>query len=568
MKKQLLFALSLMVAVVFSSCKNLSDLDPSLFTSTPNPLETKAGKVEATVTGTFPVKYFTKNAIVTVTPVMKLSNGQTVKAAPSVFQGEKVVGNDKVISYKAGGSYSMNVSFDYVPEMAVSELFLEFDVVSKSKSYKLTPVKVADGVIATSELAQKTFDKSTGAVLIKDQFERDIMQMTEADILFLIQQSTVRSAEVKSDDIKALTARVLEARDAMNQSVESLQISAYASPDGATDLNTTLAERRQKETEKFLNAELKKIKSPLTVESRFTPEDWDGFQALMEKSNIQDKELILRVLSMYSDPEQREREIKNLSAAFQQIATDVLPQLRRSQLKLMVKVTGKSDEEIATLAKNDPSALNIEELLYAATLTSDAGAKQAIYKKVTELYPNDVRAYNNMGQVCYYMGNLDNAEKAFAKALSMEPRNPDANYNAGLIALAKGQMDKAEAYFGNAVGTTGNLKNALGTYYMAAGDYAKAKSTMLGVSTNNTALLQILNKEYNAAKNTLGAIETPDATTSYLKAVVAARTNDKDGVYSNLKSAVAMNKEFAVKALKDLEFAKYWADSAFRAIVK
>lgn len=568
MKKQLLFALSLMVAVVFSSCKNLSDLDPSLFTSTPNPLETKAGKVEATVTGTFPVKYFTKNAIVTVTPVMKLSNGQTVKAAPSVFQGEKVIGNDKVISYKAGGSYSMNVSFDYVPEMAVSELFLEFDVVSKSKSYKLTPVKVADGVIATSELAQKTFDKSTGAVLIKDQFERDIMQMTEADILFLIQQSTVRSAEVKSDDIKALTAKVLEARDAMNQSVESLQISAYASPDGATDLNTKLAERRQKETEKFLNAELKKIKSPLTVESRFTPEDWDGFQALMEKSNIQDKELILRVLSMYSDPEQREREIKNLSAAFQQIATDVLPQLRRSQLKLMVKVTGKSDEEIATLAKNDPSALNIEELLYAATLTSDAGAKQAIYKKVTELYPNDVRAYNNMGQVCYYMGNLDNAEKAFAKALSMEPRNPDANYNAGLIALAKGQMDKAEAYFGNAVGTTGNLKNALGTYYMASGDYAKAKSTMLGVSTNNTALLQILNKEYNAAKNTLGAIETPDAQTSYLKAVVAARTNDKDGVYSNLKSAVAMNKEFAVKALKDLEFAKYWADSAFRAIVK
>lgn len=568
MKKQLLFALSLMVAVVFSSCKNLSDLDPSLFTSTPNPLETKAGKVEATVTGTFPVKYFKKNAIVTVTPVMKLSNGQTVKAAPSVFQGEKVVGNDKVISYKAGGSYSMNVSFDYVPEMAVSELFLEFDVVSKSKNYTLTPVKVADGVIATSELAQKTFDKSTGAVLIKDQFERDIMQMTEADILFLIQQSTVRSSEVKSDDIKALTAKVLEARDAMNKSVESLQISAYASPDGATDLNTTLAERRQKETEKFLNAELKKIKSPLTVESRFTPEDWDGFQALMEKSNIQDKELILRVLSMYSDPEQREREIKNLSAAFQQIATDVLPQLRRSQLKLMVKVTGKSDEEIATLAKNDPSALNIEELLYAATLTSDAGAKQAIYKKVTELYPNDVRAYNNMGQVCYYMGNLDNAEKAFAKALSMEPRNPDANYNAGLIALAKGQMDKAEAYFGNAVGTTGNLKNALGTYHMAAGDYAKAKSTMLGVNTNNTALLQILNKEYNAAKNTLGAIETPDATTSYLQAVVAARTNDKDGVYSNLKNAVAMNKEFAVKALKDLEFAKYWADSAFRAIVK
>lgn len=568
MKKQLVFALSLMVAVLFSSCKNLGDLDPSLFTSTPNPLETKAGKVNATVTGTFPVKYFQKNAVVTVTPVMRMSNGQSVKGTPSVFQGEKVVGNDKVISYKAGGSYSMNVSFDYVPEMAVSELYLEFDVVAKKKSYQLTPVKVADGVIATSELAQKKFKGSTGAVVIKDQFVRDIMQMTEADILFLIQQSTVRSSEVKGEDIKAMTAKIIEARDAMNKSVESLQISAYASPDGATDLNTQLAERRQKETERFLNAELKKIKSPLTVESRFTPEDWDGFQKLMEKSNIQDKELILRVLSMYTDPEQREREIKNLSAAFKQIADEVLPQLRRSQLKLMVKVTGKSDDEIAGLAKSNPSALSVEEMLYAATLTEKADEKQAIYKKVAELYPNEIRAYNNMGQVCYQMGNMDNAEKSFAKALSINPRNADANYNAGLVALAKGDYAKAETYFANAAGTNGNLKNAFGTYYLATGDYSKAKSSMLGVTTNNSALLQILNKEYNAAKNTLAAVEKPDAMTSYLAAVVAARTNDKDGVYSNLKAAVVMKKECAAKAAKDLEFAKYWNESAFKAIVQ
>jgi len=568
MKKQLLFALSLMVAVVFSSCKNLSDLDPSLFTSTPNPLETKAGKVEATVTGTFPVKYFQKKAVVTVTPVMKLSNGQSVKGTPSVFQGEKVVGNDKVIVYKAGGSYSMNVSFDYVPEMAVSELYLEFDVAARKKTYKLTPVKVADGVIATSELAQKKFKGSLGATIIKDQFVRDIMQMTEADILFLIQQSTVRNSEVKGEDIKALTAKIIEARDAMNKSVESLQISAYASPDGATDLNTKLAESRQKETEKFLNAELKKIKSPLTVESRFTPEDWDGFQKLMEKSNIQDKELILRVLSMYTDPEQREREIKNLSAAFKQIADEVLPQLRRSQLKLMVKVTGKSDAEIAGLAKSDPSALNLEEMLYAATLTEKAEEKQAIYKKVTEVYPNDIRAYNNMGQVCYQMGNIDNAEKSFAKALSIDPRNADVNYNAGLVAMAKGNMAKAETHFANAAGTNGNLKNAFGTYYVVKGDYAKAKSSFLGVSSNNAALLQILNKEYNAAKNTLSSVENPDAMTSYLSAVVAARTNDKDAVYSNLKAAVAKKKELGSKAAKDLEFAKYWNESAFKTIVQ
>ena len=568
MKKQLLFALSLMVAVVFSSCKNLSDLDPSLFTSTPNPLEAKAGKVEATVTGTFPVKYFQKNAVVTVTPVMKLSNGQSVKGTPSVFQGEKVVGNDKVISYKAGGSYSMNVSFDYVPEMAVSELYLEFDVTARKKSYKLTPVKVADGVIATSEIAQKQFKGSLGATQIKDQFVRDIMQMTEADILFLIQQSTVRNAEVKAEDIKALTAKILEAKNELNKSVESLQISSYASPDGALELNTKLAERRQKETEKFLNAELKKIKSPLTLESRFTPEDWDGFQKLMENSNIQDKELILRVLSMYKDPEQREREIKNLAAAFKQIADDVLPQLRRSQLKLMVKVSGKSDEEILKSAKSNPEALNVEEMLYAATLTSDVAEKQAIYKKVTELYPTEIRAYNNMGQVCYQQGNIDNAEKAFAKALSIDPRNVDANYNAGLVAMAKNDLVKAETYLANAAGTNGNLKNAFGTYYIATGDYAKAKSALMGVNSNNAALLQILNKEYNAAKTTLASVEAPDAQTSYLAAIVAARTNDKDGVYSNLKASVAKSKDYAAKASKDLEFAKYWNESAFKAIVQ
>jgi Flp pilus assembly protein TadD len=568
MKKQLFFALSLMVAVLFSSCKNLSDLDPSLFTSTPNPLEAKGGMVEATVTGTFPVKYFRKNAVVTVTPVMKLSNGQIVKSAPSVFQGEKVVGNDKVISYKAGGSYSLKASFKYVPEMAVSELYLEFDVVARKKSYKLTPVKVADGVIATAELAQKKFEGSLGATIISDKFERDIMQMTEADIRFLIMQSTVRNTEVRSEDVRALTSKIVEARDELNKSVESLQISAYASPDGAIDLNTRLAERRQKETERFLNAELKKLKSPLTVESRFTPEDWDGFQKLMEESNIQDKELILRVLSMYTDPEQREREIKNLAAAFKQIADEVLPKLRRSQLKLIVKVTGKSDEEIASLVKSNPSALDIEEMLYAATLTNVPSEKQAIYKKVSEMYPNDVRSYNNIGMVCYQLGNIDNAEKSFAKALSMEPRNADVNYNVGLVALAKGELTKAENHFANAAGTTGNLKNAFGTFYIATGDYTKAKSTMVGVNSNNAALLQILNKEYNAAKSTLSSVENPDALTAYLGAVIAARTNDRDGVYSNLRTAAAKNKQFAAKASTDLEFAKYWNESAFKTIIQ
>lgn len=568
MKKQLLFGLSLIVAVVFSSCKNLSDLDPSLFTCTPNPLEAKAGKVEATITGTFPVKYFATNAVVTVTPVIKMSNGDSVKAAPSVFQGEKVVGNNEVISYKAGGSYTIKTSFDYVPEMAVSELYLYFNVVAKKKNYNLKPVKVADGVIASSELVSKKFSGKQGAVIIADKFVRDIMEMTEADILFLIQQSTVRKSETSSEDIKALTEKIVNAKNELNKSVESLQISSYASPDGSVDLNTTLAERRQKETEKYLNAELKKIKSPLTIESKFTPEDWDGFQKLMENSNIQDKELILRVLSMYKDPEQREREIKNLAAAFKQIADDVLPQLRRSQLKLLVKVTGKSDEEIAKLAKEDASKLDKEELLYAATLTSNPDEKAAIYKKAVDAYPSCIRAHNNLGAVKYQQGKIDEAAALFAKALTIDAKNADVNYNAGLCAMAKGNLDQAIAYFGKAAGTSGDLKNATGTYYIATGDYAKAKSSFAGVNTNNAALAQILNKEYNAAKNTLAAVDAPDAMTSYLGAIVAARTNDKDGVYTNLKSAVSKSSTCGTKAAKDLEFSKFWSDATFQSIVK
>ena len=347
-----------------------------------------------------------------------------------------------------------------------------------------------------------------------------------------------------------------------------MKVSAYASPDGPLALNTSLAERRQKSTEKFLNAELKKIDSPLTVETRFTPEDWDGFQKLMEESDIQDKQLILRVLSMYQDPEQREREIKNLSAAYKQIADEILPQLRRSQLKLMVKVTGKSDEEIAKLVKEDVSQLNVEELLYAATLTDNLDEKATIYEKAISEYGSDIRTYNNLGTIKYQQGKVDEAAALFNKALQIDAADADANFNAGLCSMAQGEVDKANQYFGKAAGTVGDLKNATGSYYVATGDYAKAKAAMQGVSSNNAALTQILNKEYNAAKNTLSSIANPDATTAYLLAVVAARTNDKDGVYSNLKNAIGQDKTMAVKAVNDLEFSKFWTDASFQSIVK
>ena len=565
MSKKIMLVASLALAVVFVSCnKNMKALDASYFKTTPNPLEEKGGKVDATVTGTFPVKYFNKKAVVTVTPVMKF-NGEEVKAQSSVFQGEKILDNNQKISYKVGGTYTMKPSFFYIPEMAKSELFLNFSVVQKKKTYNLPAVKVADGVLATSELASV---KEIKPALSADKFQRITQENQNADILFLIQQAQLRNSEIKAADVQAFSSKVKEARDAQNMEVTSLEVLGYASPDGSIDLNTNLAEKRQKVTADYVNKELKKLKSNVSIDSKFTAEDWEGFQALMESSNIQDKDLILRVLSMYQDPEQREREIKNLSTTFKSIATDILPQLRRSRMKLTVDVTGKSDQQIAQLAAASPADLTVEELLYAATLSKTNSEKAVIYQKAIDLYPSDVRGYNNLGLVNYEMGKVAEAQNLYQKALTVDPQSADANYNLGLIALSKGSFTDAQSYFGKSAGTAGDLNAALGTSYIAQGDYSKARNVMAEVNTNNAALAQILSSDYNSARRTLAAVAAPNAMTAYLSAIIGARTNDRDAVYSNLKTAVQKDSSLAKKALSDLEFAKYFTDASFLSILK
>lgn len=570
MRKQLFFAVTLVLAMVFSSCnKDLTALDPSLFTATPNPLVEKAGKVDATITGTFPVKYFAKNATVTVTPVL-VFNGTEVKGTPSVFQGEKVKSNSKVINYKAGGKYTIQTSFKYVPEMAKSELYLDFSVATSKKTYTIPRVKVADGVMATAQLISKNFganDAANGPVIIADKFQRVIQEMQEADIKFLIQQANLQTKETKSEDIVALTKKIKAVKESTNQQVAGFEIAGYASPDGSVEINTNLAEKRQKVTSDFINKELKKVKTSVTIDSKFTAEDWDGFQKLMESSSIQDKQVILSVLSMYTDPEQREREIKNLSNVFKSIADEILPQLRRSRLKLTVDVTGKSDAEIAQLAKEDASKLSLEELLYAATLTQNLAEKAAIYTKATEKAPSCLRTFNNLGVVKYQQGNVDEAARLFAKSLELKS-TPDANYNAGLCALAKGDISNAEVFFGKAAGTAGNLANALGTISVIKGDYTKAKTFFGKTNSNNAAILQILDGNYNGARATLDAVAQPDALTSYLNAIVGARTNNRDAVYAGLRKAVTMDAIYKAKAKNDIEFAKFNTEDAFKAIVQ
>ena len=562
-KKNYLPLLMACVVALLSSCgSKMGELSSDYFTVTPQVLEAVGGKVPATINGKFPEKYMNKKAVVEVTPVLKWDGGEA-KGQSTTFQGEKVEGNDQTISYKMGGNYTMKTSFDYVPEMAKSELYLEFKAKIGNKVVEIPAVKVADGVISTAEMVAQTLETATPAEGA-DAFQRIIKEKKEAQIMFLIQQANIRSSELKA--AKSFGEDVKSVNEAVNKKISNIEVSAYASPDGGLDLNSKLAENRQNNTAKVINRDLKKGKIEANVDTKYTAEDWDGFKELVEKSNIQDKELILRVLSMYNDPEQREQEIKNISAVYKNLADEILPQLRRSRITLNYEVIGKSDEEIANLADTDASKLNLEELLYAATLTNDAAKKEAIYNKAAQQFPNDYRAYNNLGKLAYQAGNFDKAESYFQKAAQLNA-SPEVNNNLGLIALVKGDKAAAESYLGKASGSK-ELNEALGNLYVAQGQYDRAVSAFGDTKSNSAALAQIMAKDYNKAKSTLAAIAEPDAYTDYLTAVLGARTNNTSMVTGSLKAAVSKDSALAKKAASDLEFAKYFTDADFMSIIK
>ena len=553
MIKKLYLPLVALLVLAFSSCSKMGELSPDYFTTNPEVLEAVGGKVPVTITGKFPEKYFKKNATVEVTPVLRWEGGEA-KGQPATFQGEKVQGNDQTISYKAGGTYTMKASFDYVPEMAKSELYLDFKIKKGKKEYTIPSVKIADGVIATSELPTVN---SANAAYAPDAFQRVIKQAKEAQIMFLIQQANLRASELKSDSLKAFHKQVVAvAGDTKNYKLNNIEISAYASPDGGVKLNTTLAENRQNNTEKYMNQQLKKGKIETEVDTKYTAQDWDGFQELVSKSNIQDKDLILRVLSMYSDPEQRETEIKNISSVYKTLADEILPQLRRARLTANYDVIGRSDEEINAAFDTDAKVLSNDELLYAATLTNDNARKEAIYKKAVELYPNDFRAYNNLGMMAYANGDLAAAENYFKQAASKNANSAEANTNLGLIELTKGNVANAETYLSKSTGAN-TANEALGNLYIKQGQYDRAVQAFGDTKTNSAALAQILAKDYNKAKSTLSAVKNPDAYTSYLMAIVGARTNNADLVKSSMDKVKQLDATLAAKAQNDREFAKY-----------
>ncbi len=568
MKKSVFFLSAVAIALLTASCnKSLpEELDLKV---NPDPMTVKAGKVDVEITGTFPEKKFLKKALVNVTPVLKYGDNEEneIVGETTTYVGEKVTENGILVNQATGATVSQQFSCNYVPEMATAKLYLRVNGKVGKTEYdeEIPDILVAENINATSQLANAKDNK--GAVT-PDKYQRVIQEMQEADIKFLVMQANLRKSETESEAVKNLQAAIKAANDSANKEINKLEVLGYASPDGTVNLNENLADKRQKEAANFLQKQFKKDKINVNIEGGSTAEDWDGFKELMENSNIQDKELVLRVLSMYSDPEERETQIKNLSAVYENIAEEILPALRRSRLILTTDLIGKSDEEISKLAEEDAAQLSLEELLYAATLKDDPNEKAKIYNKAIELYPDDFRAYNNLGIIKFDQGDVAEARRCYSKALEIEPANPDVNYNAAIAAMADGDLDKAEEYLGKAAGTDADLNAAMGTLYTLKGDYNNAKKAYGSSATNNAAVQQILDQDYAAARQTLANVKEPNATTAYLSAVVGARTNDREAVYSNLRTAIERDAAMKDKAAKDVEFKSFKEDETFLEIVK
>ncbi len=548
-----LFAAALLM---LCSCSNkLGELSSNYFAVTPQLLEAVNGEVPVTISGTFPGKFFPKKAVITVTPVLRYEGG-SVSGDSYTFIGEKVEGNSQVIPYKTGGNFTMKSSFDYIPEMAKSELYLEFTAKVKNKAKALPAVKVADGVLATAELYSQT-TTSTKPAYAEDAFQRVIKQAKQANIMFLIQQTNLRWSELNSAEMNEFTETLKDIKaDTENKVLDNVEVSAYASPDGGLDLNDRLAAQRQSNAESHVHKLLKKNKVDASVDTEYTAEDWEGFQELVAGSNIPDKDLILRVLSMYNEPEVREREIKNISAVYGELAEEILPQLRRARLTLNYQLIGRSDEQILTAIKEDASVLSVEELLYAATLVESANEKTNIYNKTVKLYPNDYRAYNNLAELAMNVGDYAAAKNYLKKAIKLNASAAEVNTNLGMLALIDGNVADAEGYLVKGTDAKAN-EAALGNLYIAQGQYERAVSAFGDTKSNAAALAQIMSENYTAAKNTLKNVETPDAYTYYLNAIVGARTNNAAMVAENLVKAVRLDSSLRKKAVNDVEFKKF-----------
>jgi tetratricopeptide (TPR) repeat protein len=556
-----------------TSCSGLGKLvknaDKITYKVTPDPMEMHGDSVIVNISGTYPAKVFPKKATVTTIPYIKYNGGEKA-LKPVVLIGEKVEGTGAKISNSKGGNFSYTDKVAYMPEMKVSTLELRVAGQVKKKKKDLPAKKVADGIIVTPLLV-KADDKS---IIGKDAFQKVVPHSETAQIFFVINQSTVRPTEMNSAEMKAFKTYIAGASVNPNIAFKNMNISAYASPDGELSLNANLAENRAKEAKKAMMAVFKdkKMKVEAAQKDEFynivtTAEDWDGFKKAMEASSIADKDLILRVLTMYPDGETREKEIKNLAKTYLEVADKILPKLRRSVMTLNVDVNSRTDEQISKLAASTPDSLSVEEILYAATLTQDLNTKLDIYKKAETKYGSDWRTSNNVGCIYMMQNKLNDAEAEFKKADAASANNPVVKNNMGIVARWKGDRKTAMDLYKSASSAGPDVSYNMGIIEIQNGNYPAAVSDFGSNNSFNSALAKLLNGNTDGAMQTIDASTEKDAALSfYLKAIAGARQGKADVMNANLKAAIQKDASFKQMAKDDAEFIKFRDNADFKSM--
>lgn len=571
MKKIRSYFILILAAALMTSCSGLNKMKKNSnlikYEVTPKVLEAHAGMVTVTIKGTFPASFFDKKTTVTASPVLTYAGGEIAFDKVQVLQGEGVQANNKVINY-AGGDFTYTSTIPYKENMKVSELVLRAKAVRGTKSLDLDPVKLADGVIATSTLVEK----ESKAVIMKDNFVRILPEVQAADINYLINKSDILSKELKAEDIALLKAYIKTVSTDPNRQFKNTVINSYASPDGKFELNEKLSGSRGSTADKFIKKEFVKIPAAKTAgffEAKNIAEDWDGFKSEVEKSAIQDKELILRVLSMYADADVREKEIKNMAATFESLKTDILPRLRRSKMMVNVDKIGRTDEQILSQMKSDPKVLTVDEMLYAATLTKDINEQLKFYQTLAEIHPKCIRAKNNTGYIYMALGKPDDAIAAFEAAKTLE-NNDVVKNNIGFASLVKGDLVKAEEYFTSMTAASPQSKWGLGVIAITKGEYDKAVNYFGNEPCYDLALALVLKGDVNKAKSTLDSMKElcKCGKPSYLKAIIGARLDDRNYMLNNLREAIGLKADWKAYAKTDIEFAKFFTDDTFKSTVQ
>lgn len=548
-----------LAGAMLTGCQLIGDVE---YTVTPNPVEMHGDSVKVSVTVKFPEKGLKKKASAEITPTLGNASFKTI-----TVQGEKATGNGQTIAYKPGGTVNYTDVVPYDPSMENADLMVGGTVRKGKKEVPLEAEKIADGTIITPYLVM--FDDM--ALIGKDNFVRTTEEIyTGTQINYLKGKHDVRSTELKDKDILSFQTWMTDAISNPRKKVKGINYVSYASPEGEVAKNDQLANDRAKSGRAAIEKILTQIKFTQTITMNEQPkgEDWEGFKTAVNASNLNDKALIIRVLEMYKDPNQRETEIKNMGKTYQQLEKDILPSLRRTQINVVYDKVGWSDDELKALSTSNPDTLTIEEILFTATLYTDLNEKMRLYQLATKNFPEDWRGWNNVGYVYYMQNDLSNAKTNWEKANGIK-ENPVTLNNLGIIAH-RVDKDRAKAtkLFTSAVSAGPEVKYNLGIIDIQNGKYAQAVGNMGSFNTFNKALAQLLNGDYAAAKTTINASPDKDSAMGYyLKAIIGARENNLNDVTENLKNAIAKDSSLKAKAAKDREFIKFFSNASFTAVV-